>query len=611
MRSKWLGAFVGLFAALLPRSAAADRIVSSMGRYIQQAAVIAVADAKESGSPDVQAVLELREILKGGIGSSTSTIAIRWSCIFKDGVSIPPGSTRVAVLLAPRWQQADCPLLAAYRQPQEIAAVRELTPIYALASERSRLEALRALANDPNPLYRVQLFDDLRQMLEPANFPIVLDLFDALDIAGQRAVVQLLEAIGDLRGVPTLLKALTSSDPLLRASAEQTLSIHFRGAPGVDEALRHARRDVARQPETPYQAAARLWDSGHRQRGRLRFLAVAQDRSESDYVRMQSALMIASTLSRAERDTLQAAIRPLMARMVAKGNYLELLDAAKILRAVRSPRNHDLLTTLLDRKQADFVGQATPYLAAQAIRELGPRTRRRAAERLRARVVAAARAERTAGEPQPQLLALAWLGDPDQLAGIEDWTWSAFRPLLGVGQQRDEGLFLVHVLQNHSDLPPLALAWMAHRLGDLRETRAVTSLIQALSTSHADLAPVWRALAHIGGPMVESEAAKLLTHSSPEVRTAAIDILQSLQGPKMLPLLRRMIAKKDFGVKSNALLWMGQLGEPEDLKWLVPMADFWTGDRVNHYWAMLAVAEIQQRHGPRRPGGTPERPAPR
>jgi hypothetical protein len=78
----------------------------------------------------------------------------------------------------------------------------------------------------------------------------------------------------------------------------------------------------------------------------------------------------------------------------------------------------------------------------------------------------------------------------------------------------------------------------------------------------------------------------------------------------MRPLLRRMIVETDFGVKSQALLWIGRVGQPEDLKTLIPIADFWTGDRANHYWAMLAVAEVRQRYhrDPHGPAGMRIRP---
>jgi HEAT repeat protein len=623
------GVAVALFAVLVPRFAAGNDRAQfwTMGRSIEHSTIIALADAKTSTTPGYQSILELHEVLKGRAAPSERTIAIKWDCL-ESGPFIPPDSKGVAILLAEGWQRAECPLLEAYQKPPEIAALRSLLRIYTLPSERNRLEALRALVNDPNPLFRVQLFDDLKQMQEPANFQIVLDLFDAVDEAARRDVVQVLGVIGDIRGVPTLLKALTSPDPMLREPAEAILSAEFRGAPGVDEALRQARRrspqsaQLPQPPETRFQAATELWESGRRERGRLLFLAVAGDRNESDYVRVRSALTIGSTLSQSERDTLQAAMRPLLVRFVAKTNYLEsgaLQEAAQILRALRSQKNLDLLMALFDPREHEFVHQETHYIAAQAIRELGPTARRRAAERLLARIEAVRKAENVkgnqgAGEPAATLLALAWLGDADQIEKIELWRWNQLHPLVGVGQQQDEGLFLVQVLQNHPNLA-LAQDWVLFRLGELEEKRAVAPLIHILATRYADPVRIPNALVQIAGPLVESEAAKLLTSPRPEAREAAMKILYELQGARMLPLLRRMMAEKDFGVKSRALDSIGSIGEPADLKVLIPIADFWTGDRANLDRARVAVAEIRRRHhydlrGPI-PPPAPRPPSPR
>jgi HEAT repeat protein len=476
----------GLFALLVSPVAAraGDLVFQTIGSYIQQSAVIALVDAKKSGSPDYQAVLEFREFLKGRAGPSERTISVKWGCIH-EGIYVQPDSDGVAVLLPEGWQHIECPLLAVYQKPNDVAALRTLVGIYAVPSERSRLEALRALVNNPNPLFGDQFFHDLSQMREPVNFQIILDLFDTLNIAGQRRVVKILEGIGDIRGVPTLLKALKSPETSLQVDAAETLSTYFRGAPRVNEALPKVRKNVGEQPQTRFQTATRLWESGRRERGRALFLAVAKDRDESDYVRVQSVLRIASTLSQSERSALQVAMQALLARRAEQGNYFELLDAAKILRTLRSQENLDLLTALIERKQDDFVYQDTPFISIMAIRDLGPQARHSAAEELIARIKGVSKTNRNVGEPEPQLLALALLGDDAQVGRVENWRWGSLRPLVAVGQKQDEGLFLIRVLQNHSDLPRLALAGIAFRMGDLRDKRSVIDLIRLLTRGYS------------------------------------------------------------------------------------------------------------------------------
>jgi hypothetical protein len=43
-------------------------------------------------------------------------------------------------------------------------------------------------------------------------------------------------------------------------------------------------------------------------------------------------------------------------------------------------------------------------------------------------------------------------------------------------------------------------------------------------------------------------------------------------------------------------MYLSRIGTPQDLEVLVPLSDFWTGDRANHYWLMSAIAEIRERY---------------
>ncbi|MBK9622903.1 MAG: hypothetical protein IPO31_27310 [Candidatus Obscuribacter sp.] len=35
--------------------------------------------------------------------------------------------------------------------------------------------------------------------------------------------------------------------------------------------------------------------------------------------------------------------------------------------------------------------------------------------------------------------------------------------------------------------------------------------------------------------------------------------------------------------KASAFIWLGRLGNKDDLTYLIPMSDYWQGDRLNHY----------------------------
>ena len=105
------------------------------------------------------------------------------------------------------------------------------------------------------------------------------------------------------------------------------------------------------------------------------------------------------------------------------------------------------------------------------------------------------------------------------------------------------------------------------------------------------------ALVQIGGVEVEEAALRLLNHPDENgVRRQATEIVFRLQGERALPLARRMILEANFGIKSSAAQCLSRHGTPEDLKRLIPLSDFWTGDRANHYWLMGAISEIRSRH---------------
>lgn len=98
--------------------------------------------------------------------------------------------------------------------------------------------------------------------------------------------------------------------------------------------------------------------------------------------------------------------------------------------------------------------------------------------------------------------------------------------------------------------------------------------------------------AHISDP----DPRWLLTPGhSDDARQQALQILSRLQGARILPLLRRLLPQND-ALRSDVLLLLSRYGTPDDLVAFLPLADFWTGDRANHYWAMDAVAEIRDRH---------------
>ncbi|MDP8983396.1 MAG: hypothetical protein M3O35_22705 [Acidobacteriota bacterium] len=74
----------------------------------------------------------------------------------------------------------------------------------------------------------------------------------------------------------------------------------------------------------------------------------------------------------------------------------------------------------------------------------------------------------------------------------------------------------------------------------------------------------------------------------------ALTILHAVKGSAALPQIRAALADK--ALRTTALGLLARVGSKDDLKVLIPMSDFWTGDRDAHYWAMQAVGEIRARN---------------
>jgi HEAT repeat protein len=312
---------------------------------------------------------------------------------------------------------------------------------------------------------------------------------------------------------------------------------------------------------------------------------------------MRAALDLMDQLDAAEKNALRTTMWPLLVRIAGEGNYLEMADAARILRGLPHADNLPLLLQLLGRKE--FVGQPTAYLAAIAIRELGPGVRARAVSGLIQMLEAESKQQNyrtVGGEPPAPLLALAWIGGSQEFQRTTPIRGDYLRPLWGAGLKPDEGAFLLEVLSQPGKLPPDAIEWTVIRLGELKDRRATAALFQQLQKSAWPVTDrAQQALIRIGGVPVEAGAKALLAPpQSAPVREAALKILYELEGAGSLPYLRQSLS--DRLLRTTALLLLGNVGTPQDLRVLLPMSDFWTGDREAHYWAMQAIAGIRARN---------------
>lgn len=618
---------------LLPPPLSAQRLRQTIGAYVGRAEVIALADAEPTGDKGYDTGLTFHEILKGDPHLVGQTYVLDMRTHGIESPFVPHEAKNILVLLDSDWRKpGHDAVVEAYLTPADIALVRALIPIYAMPSEKARIEALRAHISDADPRWQGELFWALGEMRDPVNYPLITGLYPVLDAMGQRKLLTLIGDIGDPRGLPTVLAATRSADPGVRGAAFYVLQFHFPGVPGVADAVRSLLADAKLRPSaaayllryfshdaplkaivdatgTPYSNAEELRAKGKVAESNRYYFQVIADPKENGYVRRWSAQWLVPTADAALKARVRPLLLPLLAQNAATGDYIEAEEAAGLLRALHSQECLPALLTMLDQRQNDW-GHSHP-IATQAIRELGPAARQQAAAYLLQKIKGMVTQPDTHSvdfdHDNLYFLELAWIGDKaayEEVGRVMDkryqQIWETTLPLAGVAQVTKEGVFLLHLLPQSTTWPRNAQDWIVARLGELHEKRAVPALFQRLVAgrwSASDAAQ--NALIAIGSPQIRQGAMGLLARPDADsgLRRQALALLAAGPAGTILPVLRRMVRDKDAAVRSDALADLSRYGTADDLATLLPMADFWTGDRPNHYWAMQAVVEIWDRLG--------------
>jgi HEAT repeat protein len=339
------------------------------------------------------------------------------------------------------------------------------------------------------------------------------------------------------------------------------------------------------------QKGFRLAKEGRAREARPLLMAVAVDSHESEQIRLWAALELIPHLDVPAKNALRQSMLPLLAHIVKDGDYLQVTDAVKILRQLRHPGNLDLLVSAIGRK--DYLQQESSFQAAMALRELDAAESPRAVAMLTKTLQDREKAQgyrMVGGSPSAPLLALAWLnGDVARPSG------SLPEGRSGGSRYDDEVASLIGVLGKPGDLPADSISWIALRLGELKDRRAIDPLTGLLANPQWPVAEKSKeALIRIGGDNVSAAMRRLLARGGPSAaREAALDVLCAVQGAGALPQIRAALA--DQALRTTALSLLARVGTKEDLTVLIPMSDFWTGDRDHHYWAMQAVGEIRSR----------------
>ena len=580
--------------------------------------------------------IRVREVLKGDksmLGQSIKIPMMRLGC------GAHPQSTKAeqAILFRSGWRSADNPYQEVYQQPDQISALRCLLPVVANPSEHERLVALSEMTGHPESrckehfvgdakvIFRQEFLCALHEMRDPDNFAIVDKLFKSADPKFQLKLIEWIGDTGDQRAVPLLIGALKSPDRFVSSSAATKLIYYYPGANGVSNALLDVLKNGAAElkpsayrylsrrspnadlkdfsntmpPQTPYQRAEELRRNGKAKESVALYLSVIENPANDGYVRRASALAAIDLATPAEKDRMRVALLPLLTADCKQGNYLEAADAAVILRKLHHIQCMDALISILDKH--DFMYANPNRTATMAIKELGAAAKKQAAQHLLKQINA------TGGNVDEQvrtMLPLAWLGDSADLTSLKslvashpNWqhAYQSVSPIFALQSQSDEGKFLMAFVQN-KPASREAKFWVVYRLGELKDKRAVALLLNEIKTDYGDsLYTIDAALKSIGGPEVVKGLQQIATSNSDAARKS-VNILAEIEGARSLPLLRQIAQSKSSVAKSDALLALGRLGTTEDLTFLVPMSDYWKGDRANHYWIIQAISGIRDRH---------------
>lgn len=582
------------------------------------------------------ATLLVKETLKGDKKNTGTTLPIPLERHLA-GIFPTDKDEKPALVFFSRAQgSADLRATEIYNDVDKISATRCLSTIFDLTSEKESLQALSEMVQNPNArckasfkqdaklLFRREFLAAISQMKDKNNFSIVSSLYEKSDLDTKHQLLDWMACTGDRRALPYLIAAVPSPDRALRSTALTRLIYYYPGDVGVDacveKAYEHGFADTKNsaldyvmkrrgkspakaaptQAKTSYQKAEELNDAGKHKEATALYIEEILNNKKDGYVRRWSALKAIPYATSEQKDAIRKSMLPLISEDASTGNYLEATDAADILQKLQHDDCLDSLVKLLDRRESLF--NKANRMAAFGIAKLSGAARQKAAAHLMEHIKGAKfKNEMDQQNQLIVLLELAWIGSAKDFEAVNQQltntaalsVWKSIQPL--VSTNKKDGIFLIDVLKNNPSLPHLAKDWIIVELGELKEERAADLILAHLSDMkyQYDGYVADEALKSIGGKHVCQQLEKM-AFASDETSRNAVDILCAIEKEKCLPTLRKIVKSKS-PARTNALAAMARLGSPDDLGVLVPLSDYWTADRLYHYWTMEAIASIRQR----------------
>ncbi len=623
------------FVGFAPCAHAFKRAYRPVGDYVRASPLVVVADISTREAPRFETVFTVREILKneGAPVSPGQTLAFP---IGRTMWIVPREASAAVVVMAPDWDapaSRQRPVSEVYQVPEPIAAARALVEIYRAPAERAQLVALQKRLGT-NKFLDEQWLADLNRMRERENFDLALSSYEILDAEKRPKLLQWLGGTGDARAVPLLLSALDSPEKSERGVAASALQYHFPDAPGVEAAfekllanpanralaLRYmsarspelvektaAESPAATPPRSASQRAQKLLKAGQISGARAAYFEAVQTDEATWPLLWDAEKLLPLLESPADKTRLRAL---LVARSQnEKFDYLHQRTFAILLRALPDAANVPIWLELLDAPKIAGVllDEETVRTATFALIELGAGARQRGA----ARVLAATKKYLASGRgiASNEMIffacQLAWLADdstwrdlPAQMPVSAAEYFASLNALRAAANSADEARGLAALVGGFERSEQgNARGWIIARLRELRAPIAVAPLLKALQAQPNDRysTEIKTALTEIGGAPVEAGAEALLRDESAEVRVAALELLHSLRGAALRPLLRQIVSEGAPADRIKAVELLGYAGTADDLPLLLRLADFWENPRDLQSRAAQAVAAIRSR----------------
>ena len=584
-------------AAKGKRADMADKMVTKSAIISgEKAAQLSYGDNIEKANLIVRAAyndsrLVVKQVLKGDKTWQGKTIKLSGPLKMGCRQQSVPAINNAAVLLHGN-NKNEFSVVEIYDTPDQIAFLNCLVPIYADSSakgEHAKLVALSKLfldgkqchqtfESDPSATFKQEFLFALNAMRQPENFELVKELYSrpTLSAKDKLALKEWMVNTGDTR-------ALSIVEVNNRLPKENN--------PTVKE-------------KTPFQKANELEKQGKIKEAQAVYMSIVESKDDNSYA-IPFAINKVLADNSARGKVLHSRL-PWLTKLAKNGNYLEAQDAAQILAKLKNASCLDALLAILQNRQSIF--SKANQTATFAIVELDSTERKRATAALVKEIESDTLAQKY-DEQLVLLLELAFIQDNADkvktnkvLADKPNWisSYKQLQPLLNGLPSQDEGLFLLQELEEQK-LTGQAYDWIIFRLGDMREARAIAALMVEFEKPYSFSATtVKEALEKIAKnqkatPQISKALTAIALNSHSLSQANAIELLAAIEGEKSLPVVRQVIKNGQLDAKVRALNVLARLGNRDDLPMLLPMSNYWTGDRQLHYWVMQALGEIKNR----------------